>query len=251
MKKWTWGLTAIIIFASSGMVSTASAVAITDGSYMITINPSVKYLGIDNIVDIGTDGDWNTSFSYSYPSYSSSLGMWDSDGNGNSGEIGIAVTGGAISFTSYQVDCIGDSIEGFCQGMTDFAGSNGATSSSETTLNLATRFYNSYGIVDGGIVDGSFPANFTTGTASLIGLFNMSGTPVANAGDLNTDGIDDYTATFVSIGYLGADWGDFQGVPYAEVWDTQILSSVPVPAAVWLFGSGLVGLAGMACRRKA
>jgi hypothetical protein len=29
------------------------------------------------------------------------------------------------------------------------------------------------------------------------------------------------------------------------------VSSVPVPAAVWLFGSGLLGLIGMACRRKA
>lgn len=29
------------------------------------------------------------------------------------------------------------------------------------------------------------------------------------------------------------------------------LSAVPVPAAVWLFGSGLIGLAGIACKRKA
>jgi hypothetical protein len=31
---------------------------------------------------------------------------------------------------------------------------------------------------------------------------------------------------------------------------TYALSSVPVPAAAWLFGSGLVGIAGFARRRK-
>jgi len=32
---------------------------------------------------------------------------------------------------------------------------------------------------------------------------------------------------------------------------TSVVSAVPVPAAVWLFGSGLIGLAGVARRRKA
>ena len=32
---------------------------------------------------------------------------------------------------------------------------------------------------------------------------------------------------------------------------TGTISAVPVPAAVWLFGSGLIGLMGFACRRKA
>ena len=38
---------------------------------------------------------------------------------------------------------------------------------------------------------------------------------------------------------------------YAE-WDdqTQFISAVPVPAAVWLFGSGLLGLAGFSRSRK-
>ena len=33
--------------------------------------------------------------------------------------------------------------------------------------------------------------------------------------------------------------------------ETPVLSSVPVPAAVWLFGSGLIGLIGVARRKKA
>jgi len=34
------------------------------------------------------------------------------------------------------------------------------------------------------------------------------------------------------------------------VWHTFTLTPVPVPAAVWLFGSGLLGLAGVARRKK-
>jgi hypothetical protein len=33
--------------------------------------------------------------------------------------------------------------------------------------------------------------------------------------------------------------------------DVQVVSAIPVPAAVWLFGSGLLGLVGIARRKKA
>ena len=39
--------------------------------------------------------------------------------------------------------------------------------------------------------------------------------------------------------------------PYAEVEYTYEVSSVPIPGAVWLFGSALLGLAGVARRKKA
>ncbi|HSH28862.1 MAG TPA: VPLPA-CTERM sorting domain-containing protein [Thiohalobacter sp.] len=55
----------------------------------------------------------------------------------------------------------------------------------------------------------------------------------------------DYSAT-VPLG----DPSGFGGVAYAVHLEGSV-SAVPVPAAVWLFGSGLVGLVGVARRRKA
>lgn len=60
--------------------------------------------------------------------------------------------------------------------------------------------------------------------------------------------IDDYDAPLFEGGYID-EYGDFYGISgYWDYYDEY--PAVPVPAAVWLFGSGLLGLAGVA-RRKA
>lgn len=49
--------------------------------------------------------------------------------------------------------------------------------------------------------------------------------------------------------FISATSGEVQSVTFVE---TQVeISAVPLPAAVWLFGSGLIGLAGIARRRSA
>jgi hypothetical protein len=65
-----------------------------------------------------------------------------------------------------------------------------------------------------------------------------------------------YCGTLVSSGQVGSDWGGFFGAAVNERWNVTITfvspleTVVPVPAAVWLFGSGLLGLAGIARRKK-
>ena len=60
-----------------------------------------------------------------------------------------------------------------------------------------------------------------------------------------------FTGQLVSVGNVGSAWVAFDGTPYTEVYNIAVTpSAIPVPAAVWLFGSGLLGLVGVARRRK-
>jgi len=55
----------------------------------------------------------------------------------------------------------------------------------------------------------------------------------------------DYAAQVTDGAFIGVYWGlHLEGTVY------DVVAVVPVPAAVWLFGSGLVALVGLAGRRK-
>ncbi len=79
-----------------------------------------------------------------------------------------------------------------------------------------------------------------------------AGAPAAiSCGTCNIN--DTYTLTYSAVVPAG-DPSGFGGTAYDLVLTGTIIatpSAVPVPAAVWLFGSGLLGLAGVARRRKA
>jgi hypothetical protein len=262
-NKSTLTAATLAVFMASGTITTASAVAIADGNYTIEIQLTPDLVPDLYIADIGADGAYNSSFIFgALPVTGISNGMFDiavADvggvstvaGNGNAGEIGISISGGSISVTSFQVDTITSTAGGnFAQDAANGFGSlSGSTSAGITTLDLGGRV----GYMDGvpGFDTGRYwgYAGFTTASSSnLSGTVN--GTAVTNIGDVNADGIDDYTAAFVAAGEVGVEWPGFTGAQYVETWNVQILSQVPVPAAVWLFGSGLAGLAGVACRRQ-
>jgi hypothetical protein len=89
------------------------------------------------------------------------------------------------------------------------------------------------------------------GTNDFSGTFN-NGTGIASflwSGVYGTGYTLDYTAVVPK-----ADPSGFGGVPYqlhlVGVVNEAVVSAVPVPAAVWLFGSGLLGLVGIARRKK-
>ncbi len=86
---------------------------------------------------------------------------------------------------------------------------------------------------------------FEVATGQVAGTIDFeygttTGIRVINVWDVNTDG------SLTAVGVPGMENGPFPG--FNAAFD---VTPVPVPAAVWLFGSGLLGLVGIARRRKA
>ena len=87
--------------------------------------------------------------------------------------------------------------------------------------------------------------SFTSATAhALTPVDNASGTSLEGLG-IMTDGNMSELVLAYNDNALGTGDSDFD-----DMLVRAEFSAVPVPAAVWLFGSGLLGLIGMARRRK-
>ncbi len=86
-------------------------------------------------------------------------------------------------------------------------------------------------------------------------LFNFSGGTFTLTGNINGGGTITETFTFLDRGQwdlytLSSEWQNLDSVDFLATtthlhFDNISVSQVPVPAAVWLFGSGLMGLLGM------
>ena len=99
---------------------------------------------------------------------------------------------------------------------------------------------------------------WTTGQSTSYGL-SPFGSPTTITGTaLQDSGAGMWTGALVSRGNIGTPWGSFEGTEYEERFNITIVQNsiveppepIPVPAAVWLFGSGLIGLVGVARRKK-
>jgi len=115
-----------------------------------------------------------------------------------------------------------------------------------------------------------------TGVTAWTSCGTLSGWTYGDFGESYSPGLDhfwysipDNTGAYrVGLGRIDGNgnfvdfynWGSASDVDYHGISDPNLpinallyreVSAVPVPAAVWLFGSGLIGLVGMARRKKA
>jgi hypothetical protein len=211
-----------------------------------------------------TNNGFNVTLINDFSSFYGSIGDPGVKGTSDStdgvaGRIVFDVVGGTIGNASaFSVDNIfGTSGGNFSQliaggDLSGFAGS--IDNNGVMDFIMPGRF----GAIDGptgGVVG---PWNFDSRTGLLegftTGTSNDSGIGTINGVDC-TGSSGSYSCTLVSGGQVGPAWGTFNGNPFYEVWKINLTrlgdaTVIPVPAAVWLFGSGLLGLVGIARRKK-
>lgn len=108
----------------------------------------------------------------------------------------------------------------------------------------------------GGIVFAEFFSELDGGGVSAAEI--LGGGPLFGSADWVTYNFTTFAGPNVDGGVTlqlgavcGGDTGCLSDVYFDNVSVTVDVSAVPVPAAAWLFGSGLIGLVGMARRKKA
>lgn len=199
-------------------------------------------------------------------------------GDGWAGILGITVTGN--SFTVNGVSGMGGTIDNAGNMILNVTGRLGAVSLFpalyDERWNVDDCTLTSTGCINNGnTLWSAFSTTSATAAHPVTGPVTIHGAPVTAQGDVNADGVTDYKAILVAGGQIGSDWGGFVGAGAFETWNIQLQSTtaphsgfnvdtirytaggdfaqyaaVPIPGAVWLFGSGLLALVGPTWRRK-
>ncbi len=264
----------------------ASAATLADGFYDMVINSTPYTTGPG--YGFGSDGAWNSSFTFScLPGTKgcSSNALYDdtapqavngkyagNPNDGRQGTVSIKVVGGVITGTgTFEFDTIPGTAGGDFAEYTDTnVQAVNFTGSIDAAGNITFTPTGVLGTV------GDFPSlvderwnvdNFNGGTGAGTNFVPnpvnsntaydsfSTGTATNASGTINGAAYDGTTAILVKGGSIGGDWGGFLGAQYFEVWNVSFVKTgdiptIPVPAAVWLFGSGLLGLVGVARRKK-
>lgn len=120
------------------------------------------------------------------------------------------------------------------------------------------------GALSSSVIDGTGPfSNATIALYDGTGLIYSAGAYSGYTDDPFTNQVSYYGANVDILFQQLLAAGEYRIVAIADpagisgtsqfnlIADATVVSSVPIPAAIWLFGSGLIGLVGLAKRKKA
>ncbi len=271
LKKTALSTAVLVTLGLGGMAvgPVASAAVIANGTYLATINPTPLTASAtpgSYLIIPGTDGAWNSSFSFSKLPKRTSQKMFDNDNSltlpsgtyGSSksgygaGSWDMTMTNGTFTASNFQVDAILTTAGGTFVEYGTIAGGAIDQTSGAMTLDPTGRL----GAVGAGVYNAAWNIpDVVAGTAGTTYAPLVTGTSTNADGSVTGHGIvpiagtNDYNVILVSASAVGAAWGSFDSTPYVEAWNVHI-APVPIPAAAWLFGSGLIGLVGIARRKK-
>ncbi len=266
------------IALSLGVVAPAAQAAFTPlapGNYTMTINGGCFAFGTCSDVGAGafTDNTAGEATTTVTPAVVTTRANGSTIGSGtvggDNGEIGITLDGaGNFTVNSYRqdsylntaggtffVDALGPNGTSLMSGSIDVGGNVVFTPTGRE--GMAYLFFSTLGVQPWNIIpDDSVTTEtaydfFTTGTESAVkGKSSVSLTGSA----LQDAGAGTWTGVLVSAGNVnGQYWAGFNNTLYTEQFNVTITADapvIPIPAAAWLFGSGLLGLVGVARRRK-
>lgn len=247
VQKYITALTLGVL--SVGFTSSASAISTFDGSAALTIT-------LDSVTDIqGAAID--------------AAGNWSVIAEGfEDAAISNVVGDASVAINNTIAPSAGLNIGGSVSQASHSSGTatNGSSLADaltslyidvENTYDGALNFNFSFEAMAAATVSGGTTINDFAGSAVLV--FDDLGFDYADIfSDVSIDGVDNPGLLTGSFGFELLDYDvntisafvDSYGAISAIGPVTEPPSAVPVPAAVWLFGSGLIGLVGVARRKK-